>query len=587
MKKISYKIILLVVLSNIAVALIVSFLSYYNITTFNYRILKNLETDLRSNFDNKVKSEVETVVTMLQEIESQRQKGELTLAQPQKLGADMIRNARYDKEGYFWADTTKGVNVVLLGTKTEGTNRYEAQDVKGNYFIKEIIKNGSQEGGGFSEWWFPKKGQTTPLPKRGYSLLFKPFGWVIGTGNYIDDINAVVRKEVDKLNKDLNKTVFILFGFSSLSILLLCFASVFVSLAISKPVQNITHLFNIAESGNLNVKSNIKSMDEIGQLSKAFNSMLAKFKSIVSDAKNISLTLAVSSKGMMESSEDVSKASEQIAVAINNVAKGALEQAKSTGQSSLQIDEILVELDHITREISNSETMVQNTEDKVNTGLEAVRYQEEKMAENKKMTNNIASAIINLSQKSSEIGNIIKTIKSIADQTNLLALNAAIEAARAGFEGRGFAVVADEIRKLSEQSKRSTDKIGVIIKEVLSGVDIVVSEMGKTELAVKEQENSLFNTVEAFNNINISVKSMSENITTVLNAAENLSKNAKLIGASITDIAAISQETAAGMEEVSASSEEQAAIVHQIAQSSEELAEIAARLQESIKRFHD
>jgi methyl-accepting chemotaxis protein len=134
--------------------------------------------------DLLIKSEVETAISLLQAIFTKYEQGEMTLEQAKKLGADLLRELRYGSEGYFWADTTEGVNVVLYGRKdVEGKNRLEATDKQGKFYIKELLEKG-KAGGGYVEYWFPKKGQTTAQPKRSYVLLFKPFGWVVGTGYY-------------------------------------------------------------------------------------------------------------------------------------------------------------------------------------------------------------------------------------------------------------------------------------------------------------------------------------------------------------------------------------------------------------------
>jgi len=134
--------------------------------------------------DLLIKSEFETAVSMLQAIYTKHQQGEMTLEQAKMLGADLLRELRYGTEGYFWADTTEGVNVVLYGRKdVEGKNRPEDKDQQGTFYIKEFLAKG-KAGGGYVEYWFPKKGQTTPQPKRSYVFLFKPFGWVVGSGYY-------------------------------------------------------------------------------------------------------------------------------------------------------------------------------------------------------------------------------------------------------------------------------------------------------------------------------------------------------------------------------------------------------------------
>ena len=134
--------------------------------------------------DLLIKSEVETAVSMLQAIYAKHQQGVMTLEEAKELGADLLRELKYGSEGYFWADTTEGVNVVLYGRKdVEGRNRLEDKDPKGTYYVKDFLAKG-KDGGGYVGYWFTKMGQTTPQPKRSYVFLFEPFGWVVGSGYY-------------------------------------------------------------------------------------------------------------------------------------------------------------------------------------------------------------------------------------------------------------------------------------------------------------------------------------------------------------------------------------------------------------------
>jgi methyl-accepting chemotaxis protein len=134
--------------------------------------------------DILVRSQVETAVSMLQAIYGKERAGEITMDQAKKLGADLLRELRYGTDGYFWADTTEGINVVLYGREdVEGRNRLEDKDLKGNFFVKEFLAKG-QAGGGYVEYWFTRLGRNEQQAKRSYVLLFKPFGWVVGSGYY-------------------------------------------------------------------------------------------------------------------------------------------------------------------------------------------------------------------------------------------------------------------------------------------------------------------------------------------------------------------------------------------------------------------
>ena len=118
-----------------------------------------------------------------------------------------------------WADTYEGDNVVLLGSETEGSNRYEATDVNGNFYIKELIKKG-REGGGFTDYYFNKEGETEPLPKRAYTKAFEPFEWVIGTGNYISDISEIIDARQEEQNSYIMQKLKLVYIIASALILI-------------------------------------------------------------------------------------------------------------------------------------------------------------------------------------------------------------------------------------------------------------------------------------------------------------------------------------------------------------------------------
>ncbi len=155
----------------------------------NETVLCQAKAERSSTWDLILRSEVDTAVSMLQAIYTKHQKGEMTLEQSKKLGADLLRELRYGPGMYFWADTTEGVNVVLYGKKdVEGKNRLEYKDPNGKFIVKDFIAT-AKAGGGYIDYLFPKEGQLTPLPKRSYVRLFEPFGWAIGTGYYPEPVS--------------------------------------------------------------------------------------------------------------------------------------------------------------------------------------------------------------------------------------------------------------------------------------------------------------------------------------------------------------------------------------------------------------
>ena len=147
---------------------------------------------LTEDIQDELRHEVEVVVSMIDQFHQRQESGEMTEKEAKKMAADIVRELRYDDgAGYFWIDTTEGVNVVLLGRDTEGNSRYDAVDPNGVKYIQEILNAGMQTGGGYAYFSFAKPDETEPLPKMSYSLEYEPYDWVIGTGVWIDHIDAL------------------------------------------------------------------------------------------------------------------------------------------------------------------------------------------------------------------------------------------------------------------------------------------------------------------------------------------------------------------------------------------------------------
>ncbi|HIJ88189.1 MAG TPA: PAS domain S-box protein [Desulfuromonadales bacterium] len=184
----------LLLLFVVAIVALVSLtgIGFYRMHLLSTASLASQKKSLLDDYDALIKSQVETAISILASIEVRTVTGELSVDDAKKLGAGLVRNLRFQKDGYFWIDTVDGTNIVLLGKPSEGKNRIDLQDKNGKYFIREIITQGRKNGGGYTDYWFPKAGSDIPLSKRSYSLEFKPWHWIVGTGNYIDDIDKVI-----------------------------------------------------------------------------------------------------------------------------------------------------------------------------------------------------------------------------------------------------------------------------------------------------------------------------------------------------------------------------------------------------------
>ncbi|MDD3416309.1 MAG: cache domain-containing protein [Lachnospiraceae bacterium] len=191
--KVKTKLTLLVVLV-FFVTIIVSSYSIYSIAQNNEAVLNTMEESLRSDYDNLIKAQVENALSLIGSVYASYEAGEYTNEEAQVVAADLIRELRYGENGYFWIDTYEGDNVVLLGKDTEGKNRLDTVDSNNFKMVASMIE-GSKKNvteGYYEDYYFTKEGETEYQPKRSYTKVFEGFKWVVGTGNYTDDINAKI-----------------------------------------------------------------------------------------------------------------------------------------------------------------------------------------------------------------------------------------------------------------------------------------------------------------------------------------------------------------------------------------------------------
>ncbi len=350
-----------------------------------------------------------------------------------------------------------------------------------------------------------------------------------------------------------------------------------------KSSGNVVSAFKELAAGNFNVDlQEAGNKADVSSYARQLQEKINKFLGTVRESVDV---MTYASSEMKQSSADMSDVSLRVTQSISQLAEGATQQAESTESGSLRINSITEMIICIGEDMSSSDKLADSAISAMNGVKESIKYQEEKMAENKVITGQMRSAISELMDKSKEIGKILEVIKGVAQQTNLLALNAAIEAARAGEHGRGFAVVSDEIRKLAEQSSESSKQITEIIKDVQNGIENTVMQIKKADTLSMEQEKALDTTVEAIGDISDKVVSIAGKVKAVADATATLTEDAKQAEDMIATIASISEETAAGTQEASSSVEEQNNLIQMVAECSNEMYTIAESLKKDVENF--
>ncbi len=435
--------------------------------------LESLETSMLEDYDTSLMEQVDHVISMLDQIYADHQKGIYTLEEAKDLGAHLLRTLRYGEDGYFWADTYEGVNVVLLGNETEGTNRWEARDLNGYAYIQGIITAGRQEGGGFTEYYFTKEGGTELLPKRAYTRSFEPFGWVVGTGNYIDDIDRILEeRKAEEMNilKGTQKTALVTAG---LLFLLIAGVTAFISIGISRALNVAMSYIRELGKGNFRVEfpaSYQKRKDDFGILSGTIQQMRDNVRDLIEEIHTDSEQITQMTAAIKEEVNKVNFEMETMSATSQELAAGMEE----TAASSEEIASMSHEIDQAARHIADQSKEGAVRAEEILHRAETAQHNADK---DRAAAHEIYGRIRSALEQALEDIKVVDRINALSDvimgitaQTNMLALNASIEAARAGEAGKGFAVVADQIRLLAEQSKEAVGNIQNITVQVGSAV---------------------------------------------------------------------------------------------------------------------
>ncbi|UQZ81721.1 Methyl-accepting chemotaxis protein McpB [Paenibacillus konkukensis] len=359
-----------------------------------------------------------------------------------------------------------------------------------------------------------------------------------------------------------------------------------ISRFISKPIVFIANAAKQIALGNLTLNQiKARTRDEVGDLADSFNQMVRNLRELIAQTADGAEHVAASSEELTASAQQTNVAAEQIASAIQEVAAGSDKQVQSVKESVHIVNEMSVGAQQIAVNAHSVSSSASDAAEKSLEGNHAIQRVIDQMSSIHQTIEDLSEVIHGLETRSQDIGDTVKMISDIAAQTNLLALNASIEASRAGEQGRGFAVVASEIRKLAEQSSKSSDQITGLVSVIQQDTHAAMQSMRSSIKEVDEGILVVHTAGISFQHIDRSVQKVLTQIQEVAAAAEQMYASTDHVSNSMIFISNTVEESALGIQQASASTEEQLASMEEVFSSAASLSQMAEQLQNQIARF--
>jgi len=513
-------------------------------------LLMNERSQLLSDREEKVRNLVEVAEGTVAHFEKQAAEGKLGLDEAKKLAIDALRDMRYDKTEYFWINDLNNTMIMHPITPAlDGTNLAQIKDANGKHLFVEFNNMVSANGAGFVNYLWPKPGFGDAVPKISYVKGSQTWHWVIGSGIYVDDVDALFAQNAMK---------FLAWG-------LLIGGLIAISLTLVG--RNVIKTLG----GDPQLASQITRRIAAGDLTTDVVCAPGDTSSVLAGMKAMQQTLRMMIEEIVRGAEQLSSASDQLLHASEEVAGRSRRQSESASSMAAAVEEMTVSIDQVAENAREAHGISVQTGDLSDKGTHVIHNAASEMNKISEAVQASSAIIEDLGHQSDQITSIVRTIREIADQTNLLALNAAIEAARAGEQGRGFAVVADEVRKLAERTSQSTTKIAGMVEKIQNGTRSAVSSM---EAGVKQAGKG----VELADQAGASITEIRDGALRVMEVVNNISDAIREQGAASSDIAK-------NIEQVAQMSEESAGAIQDTADAARHLQQLSSALHSSVSRF--
>lgn len=513
-------------------------------------LLINDRSQMLGDRQDKVRNLVEVAHATVAHFEKEAREGRMTVEDAKKAAIDAVKAMRYDKVEYFWINDLNDLMVMHpIKPELDGKKLDQIKDKNGKFLFQEFNRVVKTQDSGFVDYLWPKPGAEEGVPKVSFVTGFQPWGWVIGSGIYINDLEAKFR--VDAI--ELLLWGLAIGGFISISLFLLS--------------RNIIKTLG----GDPGVATAVTQRIAAGDLATPINCEASDNNSLLANIRTMQDTLRHMIATIIGHAEQVASAANQLLQASEDVANRARQQSDAASSMAASVEEMSVSIDQVRDNAEEAHSISQDAGAISQEGAGIIHGAATEMRKISEAVQSSSEIVEALGRQSDQITSIVNTIKEIADQTNLLALNAAIEAARAGEQGRGFAVVADEVRKLAERTSLSTTEIAGMVSKIQSGTRSAVASM---QAGVVQVSNGVQLANQAGDSIN-RIRDGAEQVTRVVNGISDSIREQSMAGS----------EIAQKLETIAQMSEESAIAVKHTADAARQLQSLSESLHNAVAKF--
>jgi methyl-accepting chemotaxis protein len=425
-------------------------------------VLPAIRAQLSAERERSMRQMVEMAYGVLETNEARVRAGELTVAQAQDQAAQLLQQLRYEGSEYFWVNdlSTRLVMHPHLPSML-GMDLTSYRDAAGKAVFVDIVKLAREQGEGFISYLATRPGETTPLPKESYVKLFAPWGWVVGTGIYVEDID----REISAFQAQLWVS-------AGIALVLTLLVGAAFSRVVVRPVRELAAAAHRVEKGDLSVTVPVNSQDEVGKLGQAFNTMVQGVREMVKGLANVAVSTAADADAIRRFADNLSRSTreqsdqlQQLAESVQQMSRGLSQEA----EQALTAADSAAANGHLAEE---GGSVVRAASRKISELVEVVQKSEER--------------VVRLQASGTVVAQMLQLIQDVSNETSVLAVNTAIEAARAGEHGKGFGVVASEVRKLADRSRAAVEQIEHLLKKNQEDISVAAALMRDGTTKVEE-----------------------------------------------------------------------------------------------------